>query len=75
MEWLSRLALALIIIGALNWLLVGLFEWDLVTALFGGDVLRSSSGLSRVIYTIVGLAGIYAISFFFKENAVVRNNK
>lgn len=75
MEWLSRLALALIIIGALNWLLVGLFEWDLVTALFGGDVLRSSSGLSRVIYSIVGLAGIYAISFFFKENAVVRNNK
>lgn len=75
MEWLSRLALVLVIIGALNWLLVGLFEWDLVTALFGGDVLRSSSGLSRVIYTIVGLAGIYAISFFFKENAVVRNNK
>jgi hypothetical protein len=75
MEWLSRLALALIIIGALNWLLVGLFEWDLVTALFGGDVLRSSSGLSRVIYTIVGLAGIYAISFFFKENAVIKNNK
>jgi uncharacterized protein len=75
MEWLSRLALALIIIGALNWLLVGLFEWDLVTALFGGDVLRSSSGLSRVIYTIVGLAGIYAISFFFKENAVLKNNK
>lgn len=75
MEWLSRLALALVIIGALNWLLVGLFEWDLVTALFGGDVLRSSSGLSRVIYTIVGLAGIYAISFFIKENAVVRNNK
>lgn len=75
MEWLSRLALALIIIGALNWLLVGLFEWDLVTALFGGEVLRSSSGLSRVIYTIVGLAGIYAISFFFKENAVVKNDK
>ena len=75
MEWLSRLALALVIIGALNWLLVGLFEWDLVTALFGGDVLRSSSGLSRVIYTIVGLAGVYAISFFFKENAVVKNNK
>lgn len=75
MEWLSRFALALVIIGALNWLLVGLFEWDLVTALFGGEVLRSSSGLSRVIYTIVGLAGIYAISFFFKENAVVKNNK
>lgn len=75
MEWLSRLALALVIIGALNWLLVGLFEWDLVTALFGGDVIRASSGISRVIYTIVGLAGIYAISFFFTKNAVLRNEK
>ena len=75
MDWLSRLALILVIIGALNWLLVGLFEWDLVTALFGGDVMRSASSLSRVIYTIVGLAGIYAISFFFKENVVVKNDK
>ena len=75
MEWLSRTALALIIIGALNWLLVGLFEWDLVTAIFGGDILRASSGFSRVIYTLVGLAGLYSISFFFKENAVLKNNK
>ncbi|MDD4334617.1 MAG: DUF378 domain-containing protein [Desulfotomaculaceae bacterium] len=75
MEWLSRLALVLVIIGALNWLLVGLFQWDLVTALFGGEVLRSSSGLSRVIYTLVGLAGIYAISFFFKGDAVIKNKE
>jgi len=75
MEWLSRFALALVIIGALNWLLVGLFEWDLVTAIFGGDILRSSSGISRVIYTLVGLAGIYCISFFFKESAVLKNEK
>lgn len=75
MEWLSKLALALVIIGAINWLLVGLFQWDLVTALFGGEILRSSSDLSRVIYSIVGLAGIYAISFFFKENAVIKNKE
>ncbi|HOV80514.1 MAG TPA: DUF378 domain-containing protein [Bacillota bacterium] len=75
MEWLSRLALALVIIGALNWLLVGLFEWDLVTAIFGGDVIRSSSGISRLIYTLVGLAGIYSISFFFTKNAVLKNEK
>ncbi|MDD3654679.1 MAG: DUF378 domain-containing protein [Desulfotomaculaceae bacterium] len=78
MEWLSRTALVLIIIGALNWLLVGLFQWDLVTALFGGDITRTSSDLSRVIYTIIGLAGIYSISFFFresftKENAAIKN--
>jgi len=73
MEWLSRTALVLVIIGALNWLLVGLFQWDLVTALFGGDTVRASSDLSRVIYTLVGLAGLYSISFFFRENAAVRN--
>jgi len=73
MEWLSRVSLVLIIIGALNWLLVGLFQWDLITALFGGDTVRTSSDLSRVIYTLVGLAGLYSISFFFRENAVVKN--
>lgn len=73
MEWLSRTALALVILGALNWLLVGLFQWDLVTAIFGGETLRASSDFSRVIYTLIGLAGLYAISFFFRENAVVKN--
>ncbi|TEB07105.1 hypothetical protein Psch_00648 [Pelotomaculum schinkii] len=75
MEWLNRLALALVIIGALNWLLVGVFEWDLVAAIFGGNTLRQSSDFSRFIYSIVGLAGLYAISFFFKENALVRNKQ
>lgn len=37
MNWLSRLALLLVIIGALNWLLVGLFQWDLVASVFGGN--------------------------------------
>lgn len=71
MEWLNRLALALVIIGAVNWLLVGVFEWDLVAAIFGGNVIRQSSDLSRFVYSIVGLAGLYAISFFFKEKATV----
>lgn len=62
---MNRLALTLVIIGALNWLLIGLFEWDLVSALFGGDITRDSSVFSRIIYTIVGIAGIYAIRFFF----------
>ncbi len=75
MEWLNRIVLALIIIGALNWLLVGLFEWDLITALFGGETLRQASMLSKVIYTLVGLSGLYAISFFFRENAAVRTNQ
>ena len=70
MNWLSKAALILVIVGALNWFLVGVFQWDLVTAIFGGDTLRVSSGLSRVIYTLVGLAGIYSISFLFMDNEV-----
>lgn len=60
---MTRVALVLVIIGALNWLLVGLFQYDLVAGLFGGQ----DSWVSRVIYTLVGLAGIWAISLLFKE--------
>jgi len=70
MNWLSKTALILVIVGALNWLLVGVFQWDLVTAIFGGDTVRASSGLSRIIYTLVGLAGLYSISFLFIDNQV-----
>lgn len=70
---MNRLALTLVIIGALNWLLIGLFEWDLVSALFGGDVTRDSSVFSRIIYTIVGIAGIYAIRFFFSDRIPANN--
>jgi len=52
------LALILVIIGALNWGLVGLFQFDLVAAIFGG----SAAVVSRIIYVIVALAGIWAIT-------------
>jgi uncharacterized membrane protein YuzA (DUF378 family) len=61
-----------VIIGALNWLLVGLFQWDLVSAIFGGDAIRESSLLSRIIYTLVGLSGIYAIKYLFEDRSQVR---
>ena len=54
LEWL---VLILVIIGALNWGLVGIFKFDLVAALFNG----AESGISRVIYTLVGLSGVYLI--------------
>lgn len=54
------LALLLIIVGALNWGLWGFFQYDLVADLFGGP----SSGFSRFIYALIGLAGLYGISFF-----------
>lgn len=61
---LTRLALVLVIIGALNWLLVGLFQFDLVASIFGG----ATSMLSRVVYTLVGLAGIYCIGLLFRDD-------
>jgi uncharacterized membrane protein YuzA (DUF378 family) len=71
METLSRIALVLVIVGALNWLLVGLFSWDLVAALLGGDATRESSMLSRIIYSLVGLSGILLIPRLFAERAPI----
>ena len=65
--WVDRLALLLIIIGGLNWGLIGLLDFDLVAWLFGG----SGSLFSRLIYTVVGLAGLWCISFLFRRKAVV----
>ena len=63
---LDKIALALVIIGALNWGGIGIFQYDLVAALFGG----SDMILSRIVYTLVALAGIWTISFFFRDYAV-----
>ena len=65
---MDRLALVLVIIGALNWGLIGLFQWDLVASLFGGQ----SALLSRVVYTLVGIAGAYCISLLFRERTEQR---
>ncbi|WCK55802.1 DUF378 domain-containing protein [Aneurinibacillus sp. Ricciae_BoGa-3] len=65
---MDRLALVLVIIGAVNWLLVGLFQWDLIAALFNGE----SSFLSRVIYSLVGLAGLYCLSLLFRDRATAK---
>ncbi|WP_206811481.1 DUF378 domain-containing protein [Paradesulfitobacterium ferrireducens] len=75
MNWLSRTALILVVIGAINWLLVGVFQWDLVTAVFGGDTFRASSGLSRLIYTLVGIAGLYSITFLFNHGVTHTDEK
>ncbi len=59
MKTLDYTALVFVIIGALNWGLIGLFELDLVRVLFG-----EMSMLSRIVYIIVGLSGLYSLSFF-----------
>ena len=60
---MDTLALILIVIGALNWGLVGIFQFDLVAAIFGG----MSGVVSRIIYTLVGLAGIWGITMLFRR--------
>jgi uncharacterized membrane protein YuzA (DUF378 family) len=62
MKALDAIALLLVIIGAVNWGLIGFFQFDLVATLFG-----DMTGLSRIIYALVGIAGLYAISFFARD--------
>ena len=59
MKWFDYTALTLVIIGAVNWLLIGIFRFDLEAFLFG-----NMSWLSRIVYSLVGLCGLYLISFF-----------
>jgi uncharacterized membrane protein YuzA (DUF378 family) len=62
MKALDTIALILVVIGAVNWGLIGFFQFDLVAALFG-----QMTVFSRVIYAIIGIAGLYALSFFAKD--------
>jgi len=66
---IDRLALVLVIIGALNWLAVGLFQYDVVSAMFGGV----GSLVSRIIYSVVGISGLYSISLLFRNHEDVRD--
>ncbi len=63
MKTLYYIALTLVIVGALNWLLIGLFKFDLVATLFG-----TMSVLSRIVYSLVGLGGIVSIGLYSKIN-------
>ena len=64
---MDTIALILSIIGSLNWGLVALFKFDLVAWIFGGQ----DAVLSRIVYGLVGLAGLWCISFLFRRNALV----
>ncbi|MHB8063297.1 MAG: DUF378 domain-containing protein [Ruminiclostridium sp.] len=66
---LDRVALIVVIIGALNWLSVGLFRYDLVGTMFG-----ATSFITRTIFTIVGIAGLYSISLLFRESETARDH-
>ncbi|MBQ4560165.1 MAG: DUF378 domain-containing protein [Tyzzerella sp.] len=63
MKMFDNISLTLVIIGALNWLLIGVFRFDLVAFLFGNMTL-----LSRIVYILVGLCGLYLITFYGRIN-------
>ncbi len=65
MKTLDYIALTITIIGAVNWGLIGFFDWNLVATLFG-----SMSLLSRIIYALVGLCGIYLLTLYMKLGAI-----
>ncbi len=64
-KWLDYTTLTLVIIGAVNWGLIGFFSFDLVSFLFG-----EMSWLSRIIYALVGLSGLYQISCYGRIGAL-----
>ena len=64
---LDRISLILVIVGAVNWGAIGLFQFDIVSWLFGGQ----DAILSRIIYTLVALAGIWCISLLFREREIL----
>ena len=61
---MDTLALILSIIGSINWGLVGIFQFDLVSWIFGGQ----DAVLSRIIYSVIALAGLWCISLLFRNN-------
>ena len=67
----DRISLLLVIIGAINWALIGIFQFDLVAYLFGGQ----GATVSRIIYTLVGAAGLWCISLLFKDREHVEKTE
>mgnify|MGYP004522249859 FL=1 len=65
---MDKIALLLVIIGAVNWGLIGIFQFDLVASIFGGQ----AAVVSRIIYTLVGAAGLWCISLLFREREMVK---
>lgn len=70
MDILYKVALALVIIGGINWGLIGFFQFDLVAWLFGGQ----DSIIARIVYALVGISAIISIGLLFKPNEEVNTN-
>jgi uncharacterized membrane protein YuzA (DUF378 family) len=70
MRLLDTVALLLVIIGAVNWGLIGFFDFNLVSALFG-----EMTAFSRIIYSLVGIAGLYCLSLLGRDRNYDRNDE
>ena len=66
---MKKLILILLIIGGINWGLIGFFNYNLVSGIFGANLIV----ISRIIYAVVGLAALYAISFLFRTTGFTVN--
>lgn len=64
---LDRLALIILIIGGINWGSIGIFEFDIVSWIFGGQ----GAIVSRIIYTLVAISSVWCISLLFRDNELV----
>ena len=71
MRTLRRVALALVIIGAINWGLIGFFQYDLIASIFGGQ----NAGISRLIYALVGLSGLLSLGLLFTDDERKREQR
>lgn len=67
MKLVDRIALILTVVGGINWGLIGIFKFDLVAWIFGGQ----GAVLSRIVYTLVCLAAIWCISFLFRSDSIM----
>lgn len=67
---IDNISLVLVIIGAINWGSIGFFGYDIVGSLFGGQ----GSLVARIIFAIVGIAGLWAIGMLFKDKVSVHEN-
>jgi uncharacterized membrane protein YuzA (DUF378 family) len=70
MNTLQKICLVITIIGAINWGAIGLFQFDIVAWIFGGQ----DAIISRIVYTLVALAGVWCISLLFRHNEILVSN-
>lgn len=71
MNGLQRTCLTILIIGGINWGLIGFFRFDFIAAIFGG----ANTALARILYGIVGLCALYCLTLLFRPNESLENER